>query len=55
MFSGGPLVDEQIEKVHSLIIHMKGDGYHTIGSYIRNENDIFVWHPNPNDVKETNG
>lgn len=42
-FCGGPLEDDRQSRVHSLIVHMRGDGYHSVGYYKQTENGVFEW------------
>jgi hypothetical protein len=49
---GGPLDDERVSGVHSLVVHMRGDGRSSIGAYVRvydgdRPTDAFEWHPEP--------
>lgn len=52
-FRNGPLADGRQSQVHSLIVHMQGDGRHSIGAYIQVYYDddrtiplgVFDWHP----------
>ena len=49
-FRGGPLEDGRVSQVHSLIVHMQGDGRHTIGWYGQVYDEgvplgVFEWHP----------
>lgn len=50
-FRGGPLEDGRQSQVHSLVVHMAGDGRESIGAYIQvDDNDdetVFEWRPNP--------
>jgi hypothetical protein len=34
-FRGGPLEDGRASQIHSLIVHMQGDGRHSIGYYLQ--------------------
>lgn len=42
-FRGGPLKDGRSGEVHSLVVHMRGDGRYSIGWYERIESGVFEW------------
>jgi hypothetical protein len=56
VFRGGPLEDGRLSQIHSLIVHMNGDGRHSIGWYgqVYEGDDaygtplgVFVWNEAP--------
>jgi hypothetical protein len=60
-FRGGPLEDGRESQIHSLIVHMNGDGRHSIGWYQQVYSDdaplgYFDWVPDePEAVAFTTG
>jgi hypothetical protein len=52
VFRGGPLEDGRLSQIHSLIVHMNGDGRHSIGWYGQvyaygTPLGVFVWNEAP--------
>lgn len=43
-FRGGPLQDDRPSRLHSLIVHMKGDGRRSVGWYEQVAPGVFEWH-----------
>jgi hypothetical protein len=49
-FRGGPLEDGRLSQVHSLIVHMRGDGRYSVGAYVQAYDGeiplgVFEWLP----------
>jgi hypothetical protein len=56
LLRGGPLGDDREPNVHSLVVHMHGDGRSSIGAYVRvydedgRPTSVFEWHPDPDNL-----